>query len=109
MLRILSLGGSLLLALFAAGAMAAHWQTLALWWFAPRSTGSVADPIFGWPLNFYLFTLPAWQLILGWLLTLSVIVCVIAVLFLLVAGGARALKGSRGALAGLPWRCSGAM
>jgi uncharacterized membrane protein (UPF0182 family) len=103
-LRILSLGGSLLLALFAAGAMAAHWQTLALWWFAPRSTGSVADPIFGRPLNFYLFTLPAWQLILGWLLTLSVIVCVIAVLFLLVAGGARALKGSRGALAGLPWR-----
>ena len=31
------------------------------------------DPIFGRPLNFYLFTLPAWQLIVGWLLTLAVL------------------------------------
>jgi uncharacterized membrane protein (UPF0182 family) len=102
-LRVVSLGGSLLVALFSAGAMAAQWQTLALWWFAPHAAGSVADPIFGRPLNFYLFTLPAWQLILGWLLSLSVIVCVLAALFLLVAGGARALKGS-GSFAGLPWR-----
>jgi hypothetical protein len=93
-LRVVSLGGSLLVALFSAGAMAAQWQSLALWWFAPHAAGSVADPIFGRPLNFYLFTLPAWQLILGWLLSLSVIVCVLAALFLLVAGGARALKGA---------------
>ena len=33
------------------------------------------DPIFGRSLDFYLFTLPAWQLISGWLLTLSVIAC----------------------------------
>ena len=101
-MRIVSIGGSLVVALFAAGAMAAQWQTLALWWYAPQATGSVVDPIFGQPLNFYLFVLPAWQLMIGWLMTLSVIACVIAVAFLLVAGGARALKGSRGAL--LPWR-----
>jgi uncharacterized protein len=103
-LRIVSIGGSLLIALLAGGAMARQWQTLALWWYAPSATGSVVDPIFGRPLNFYLFTLPAWQLIVGWLLTLSVIGCVLAFLFFLVTGGARALRGGRGGLAALPWR-----
>jgi hypothetical protein len=41
---------------------------------------------------------------IGWLLTLSVIACILAVVFLLVAGGARALKGSRGGSAVLSWR-----
>jgi hypothetical protein len=100
-LRIVSIGGSLAVALLTGGTMATQWQTLALWWYAPQ--GGAADPIFGKPLGFYLFTLPAWQLILGWLLTLSVIACVIAVVFLLVSGGARALNGSRD-LNGLPWR-----
>jgi uncharacterized membrane protein (UPF0182 family) len=100
-LRIVSVGGSLAVALLTGGTMATQWQTLALWWYAPQ--GGAADPIFGRPLGFYLFTLPAWQLILGWLLTLSVIACVIALIFLLVSGGARALNGSRD-LSGLPWR-----
>jgi uncharacterized membrane protein (UPF0182 family) len=103
-LRIISILGSLVVALLAGGTMAANWETLALWWYAPRGTGGVADPIFGRPLDFYLFTLPAWQLILGWLLTLSLITCVIAVVFLLVSGGARALNAGRGGLSGLPWR-----
>jgi uncharacterized membrane protein (UPF0182 family) len=101
-LRIVSIGGSLVVALLTGGTMAAEWETLALWWYAPQ--GGVADPIFGRPLDFYLFTLPAWQLILGWLLTLSVIACVVAVVFLIVSGSARALTGSRESLAGLPWR-----
>ena len=33
-----------------------------------RRDTSTLDPIFGRPLGFYLFTLPAWQLIAGWLL-----------------------------------------
>ena len=103
-LRLVSIGGSLVVALFAGGTVAAQWQTLALWWYAPSVTGSVIDPIFGRPLNFYLFVLPAWQLMIGWLLTLSVIACILAVVFLLVAGGARALKGSRGGSAVLSWR-----
>ena len=102
-LRVVSIGGSLVIALITGGAMAAEWQTLALWWYAPQGAG-VADPIFGRPLGFYLFTLPAWQLILGWLLTLSVISCVIAVVFLLVSGSSRALSGSRESLGELPWR-----
>jgi hypothetical protein len=104
LLRLVSIGGSLLIALIAAGAMAAEWQTLALWWYAPRAAGGTGDPIFGRPLDFYLFTLPAWQLILGWLLTLSVIACILAVLFLLVSGSSRALSGERASLADLPWR-----
>ena len=53
----------------------ADWPTLALYWNqAPSRRGGRVDPIFGRPLAFYLFTLPAWQLIAGWLLTLAIIV-----------------------------------
>jgi uncharacterized membrane protein (UPF0182 family) len=103
-LRILSIGGALVIALLTGGAMASEWQTLALWWYAPRGAGGAVDPIFGRPLDFYLFALPAWQLILGWLLTLSVISCVIAVVFLLVSGSSRALSSGRAGLSALPWR-----
>jgi uncharacterized membrane protein (UPF0182 family) len=103
-LAIVSIGGSLVIAILSGGAMAAQWQTLALWWYAPRTASAMADPIFARPLDFYLFTLPAWQLILGWLLTLSIIACVLAVVFLLVSGSSRALSGSRASLADLPLR-----
>jgi uncharacterized membrane protein (UPF0182 family) len=103
-LRIVSIGGSLAIALISGGAMAAQWQTLALWWYAPQSVGGVADPIFAKPLGFYLFTLPGWQLIVGWLLTLSVIACILAAVFLLLSGSSRALNQGRGSLAELPWR-----
>jgi uncharacterized membrane protein (UPF0182 family) len=103
-LRIVSIGGSLVIAILSGGAMAAQWQTLALWWYAPRGASTIADPIFQRPLDFYLFTLPAWQLILGWLLTLSVIACVLAIVFLIVSGSTRAFSGSRASLAELPLR-----
>ena len=103
-LRIAAAGLSLLIALATAGAMDAEWPTLALYWYAPQTTGSVADPIFGLPLNFYLFTLPAWHLFVGWLLTLSVLICVFAVVYLLIAGGTRAIGGGLGSGFQLPWR-----
>ena len=103
-LSIASIGGSLIVAVITGGAMAAQWQTLALWWYAPQTAGATTDPIFGKPLGFYLFTLPAWQLIAGWLLTLSVIACLLAAIFLLVAGGSRALTVGRRSLSELPWR-----
>ena len=104
-LRILGLGGSLVVAAISGATMAANWSTLALFWYA-HATSSVIDPIFGKPLNFFLFPLPALQLVLGWLLTLSVITCVAAVLFAAIAGGARALdKRSMGySFAPSPWR-----
>jgi hypothetical protein len=60
-LRIFAIGASLLIALATGGTMASEWPTLALFWFAPNAAGTVADPIFGKPLNFFLFTLPAWN------------------------------------------------
>ena len=36
-LRIISIGGSLIVAVITGGAMAAQWQTLALWWYAPQT------------------------------------------------------------------------
>ena len=101
-LRVVGVGGSVVIALLTGAAMGAQWQTLALWWYAPK--GGVADPIFGRSLGFYLFTLPAWQVLLGWLLTLSVIFCVMAALFLVASGGTRALTGVRGSTGLLPWR-----
>lgn len=74
-LRLIALGISLALAAATGTAMMAEWPTLALFWFAPRPTGGILDPIFGKPLNFFLFALPAWQLVAGWLLTLAVITC----------------------------------
>ncbi len=102
-LRLIAIIAALLIAVATGLAMESAWPTLALYWYAPHTATTVTDPIFGRPLGFYLFTLPAWQLIAGWLLTLAVIVCVLAVLFLLVAGGGRALD-RRFAAASLPWR-----
>ena len=86
-LRIVGIVGSLAVAALTGTAMMAEWPTLALFWYAPHASGSIADPIFGRPLNFFLFTLPAWQLLLGWLLTLAVILCVVAVVLIAIAGG----------------------
>jgi hypothetical protein len=107
-LRLIAAGVSLLVSLATAAAMQAQWPTLALYWYAPRTAadapGSVADPILGLPLNFYLFTLPAWHILIGWLLTLSVMTCIIAVLFVLISGGTRALGASSGGGLLLSWR-----
>jgi hypothetical protein len=102
-LHIVALIAALLIAVATGLAMEAEWPTLALYWYAPHAATTVSDPIFGRPLGFYLFTLPAWQLIAGWLLTLAIIVCVLAVLFLLIAGSGRAL-GGRFEGSSLPWR-----
>ena len=102
-LRIVAIIAAVVVAIVTGFAMQAQWSTLALYRYAPQVATGVSDPIFGRPLGFYLFTLPAWQLISGWLLTLAVVVCVLAVLFLIAAGGGRALGGRLGADS-LPWR-----
>src|SRR5580700_4984537 len=105
-LRLIAFGVSLAVAAATGAAMIGEWPTLALFWYAPRSAGSIVDPIFGRPLNFFLFTLPAWQVMLGWLLTLAVITCVLAILFVFIAGGARVLAGRLSRHVTLPWRGS---
>src|SRR5215831_19248919 len=108
-LRLIGLGVALLIALITGAGMMTEWPRLALAWYGRAAAGGgTLDPIFGRPLDFYLFTLPAWNLISGWVTTLAVIACGIAIFFLVVSGGARALgaiAGRRGAaLAGMPWR-----
>lgn len=103
-LRLVAIGLSILIALATGAAMEAQWPTLALFWYAPHATGGVSDPIFGMPLNFYLFALPAWQLIAGWLVTMAVFTCILAILFLVISGSSRAIGGRFSTSVQLPWR-----
>ena len=97
---------SAIIALGTGASMQAQWSTLALYWYAPAPTGpsAVLDPIFGRPLTFYLFTLPAWQLLAGWLLTLAILLCIAAGFFLVLTGGTRALTHQLRSANPLPWR-----
>ncbi len=102
-LRGIAVIAALIISVVTGFALEADWPTLALYWYAPHTATGLTDPIFGRPLGFYLFTLPAWELIAGWLLTLAVIICILAALFLVAAGGGRALNGGFRSGA-LPWR-----
>jgi uncharacterized membrane protein (UPF0182 family) len=104
-LRTIALGVALVIAAVTGGSMMVEWPALALYWYAPATGGGVvSDPIFGKPLNFFLLALPAWQLIVGWLLTLAVIICALAGFFILITGGSRALSGRLSRAVTLPWR-----
>jgi uncharacterized membrane protein (UPF0182 family) len=103
-LHLFALGVSLAIAAATSAGMMAEWPTLALFWYAPHPTGGVIDPIFGKPLNFFLLTLPALQLIAGWLLSLAVIGCLLAAFFVLITGGSRMLAGRLSRQVTLPWR-----
>jgi len=103
-LHVIAVIAALVISVVTGFAMQSQWPTLALYWYAPKAASGIADPIFGRPLGFYLFTLPAWQLISGWLLALAVLVCILAAIFLIAAGGGRALEGRFRSSAGMPWR-----
>jgi uncharacterized protein len=102
-MRVIAFGGSVIIALVTGAGMMAEWPTFAAFWYAPAAIRSVVDPIFGKPLNFFLFTLPVWQLISGWLLTLAIITCILAIFFILITGGLGAFAGRRSYLT-IPWR-----
>ena len=91
MLRLLALVISLIVALVTGTAMMANWPELALWWYGAGTVqaGVPTDPIFGRSIAFYLFTLPAWNLIVDWLMTLAILVIAIAGFFALVGGAIR--------------------
>ena len=68
---------SLLVAWISASALSSEWPTFALWLYGPRSVGAL-DPALGRPLNFYLLTLPALQILSGWVTALAILVFVMA-------------------------------
>ncbi len=93
LVNLVALVVSLVIALEASASLSEQWTTLVLWWYAPHT--AMLDPIFGRPLGFYLFQLPAWQLVTGWLLMLAGIVCALAAVFVGLSSGARALNLQR--------------
>jgi uncharacterized protein len=103
-LRILGIILSLGIALISGMALMADWPTFALFWYAPRAAAPRLDPFFGRPVSFYLFTLPAWQLVAGWLMVLAVIAVIAAGAFLLLSGSTRAMAREKDSLIlPLPW------
>ena len=104
-LRILSLVVAIIVALISGATLMSDWPQLALFWYAPHATGSITDPIFAKPLNFYLFTLPAWNLLNDWLLTLALVLCAAAAIYFVITSSTRALdKRTTGVTGGSPWR-----
>jgi uncharacterized protein len=93
-LKIAAFGGSAIIALATGAGLMAEWPTLALYWYAPPPSGLV-DPILGQPLTFYLFTLPAWQLVSGWLMTLAIVVGAVSAVFIAITSGTRLIGGRR--------------
>jgi uncharacterized protein len=89
--NLIGIGLSAVIAVVTGLSMTTRWMTLALYWKAPRHDMTL-DAIFGRSLDFYFFTLPAWQLIAGWLLTLAIFACAISVLFVALVGGARVMR-----------------
>ena len=96
-LKLIAIVASVLIAFATGAGLVAEWPTLALWWYARAGAlppaAAAADPIFGRPLAFYLFTLPAWQLLSGWAMTMSVIIGGVALFFLVITGGTRMIGG----------------
>jgi uncharacterized membrane protein (UPF0182 family) len=89
---VLRIGGlllSLFIAFFSGVSMSSEWPRFALYWYRHAASNAVVDPIFGRPVDFYLFTLPAWDTVLAWLLTLAILLCIAAAFFILISGGSR--------------------
>ena len=94
----------IVIALATGAGMMEEWSSFALYWYAQRGTASMIDPIFGRPLHFYLFTLPVWQLISGWLLTIAIIGLAVALFFVLITGAFHILSSYRGRSIPSSWR-----
>jgi uncharacterized protein len=92
------------IALVTGASMMEEWNTFALYWYAQRNPGSMVDPILGRPLHFYLFTLPVWQLIAGWLLTIAIVAAIVALFFVLITGAFHILSSYRGRSIPPSWR-----
>ncbi len=102
-LRLGAFAGALLVSLAAAGSMMTDWPRYALYFSQPQPSG-VTDPILGKTLNFYLFTLPVWQSLAGWLLMLAILACAVAAFFVLISGGVQIADRRFQRETQLPWR-----
>src|SRR5262249_365940 len=73
-LRLIGVAGAALIAFASGAGMTAGWVTLALYWNgAGQTAASNGGPIFFKSLHFYLFTLPAYEVIRGLLFTIAAV------------------------------------
>jgi uncharacterized membrane protein (UPF0182 family) len=97
-LSLIAVALSGFIALGTGAGMAANWPAIGLWWYGggvavpTAAMTHTADPIFGRPVTFYLFTLPVWQLAAGWLLRLAFLTLAMAVFFFVASSGGRLLR-----------------
>lgn len=66
------------------------WQKFAL--YAHQTATPTSDPIFGKPLSFYLFSLPVYDLLSGWLVSLAVVIFLATLAYSLLTVSQRAFK-----------------
>jgi uncharacterized protein len=103
-LRVAGLLGSLLIALISGAAFMNEWSRFALYFMAPAAGAEPRDPILGKRVAFYLFTLPAVQFFMGWLLLIALLFCAIAGLFLLMTTSSQFIRERRYDSAPVPLR-----
>src|SRR5215469_7389971 len=84
-LRTGALIGAVVISLATAASMMSDWPKFALFWYQPAQ-GGIADPIF------------------GRLLMMAILVCAIAVVFVLISGGAQLIERRFDHVSPLPWR-----
>ena len=82
-------GASLLFAAFAAGGVAAQWESFQLWRVGGDVSFGVADPQFGRDLSFYVFSLPFQRFVQAWLFASLVVITVVAAAGHYLWGGIR--------------------
>jgi uncharacterized protein len=68
------------------------WRTFALYFH--RVPTALTDPIFNKPIAFYLFTLPVYDAVSGWLLYLAIIILCAAIVYALLAVTQQGLAGT---------------
>ncbi len=91
---------TLIAAFLTASGMMAEWPSFAQFLYAPHAATTITDPIFGRSLSFFLLRLPALDLLADWLMTVAVLAVGMAVVFLVLTGGARAIDTKRGLATG---------
>ncbi|HEX3282312.1 MAG TPA: UPF0182 family protein [Pyrinomonadaceae bacterium] len=83
---------AILFALFYGLAMKGAWQTFAL--YLNQAQVGTLDPIFHKPVGFYLFSLPFYDLISSWLITMSFVVLCASIIYSLLASPPKVTKAN---------------
>jgi uncharacterized protein len=91
-IRPLGWGVSILVGLIYGFQLKDDWRQFALYWNQPATT--IHDPIFGKSLGFYLFSLPLYDALGGWLLGVTFIILVAALAYSLLGLPQTVLKPS---------------